>query len=460
MATRWMELTPQDFEGYVTKTVPWGQYSGIVKIIPPDEWKQTLPPISKARLVDTPICAPIQQVFQGTNGLFSQRNIIRLKNRRIPMREWFEKCLKKEFVGPSPIDIDRARDRDSQTAKARRAAEKNALLQKRIDAKAKRAAKKAANAVKQEATETVKEEVTEPFREKTPEATEAVNEQSAEATKEKTPEAVNQVPEGEVNGMNIPDGISEENTAPPLDPPSPHSSSEDPMVKTPEPEIPEWYQQFDPETSWLPPNTTAADYTPEACYHMERKFWKTLGLGEPGWYGADMAGSLFEDEKTPWNVARLPNLLSRMAMRLPGVSNPYLYYGMWRAAFAWHVEDMDLFSINYIHFGAPKFWYAIPQASAEKFERTIAALFPLEAKACDQFLRHKAYNMSPSRLKADGIRVNQLVHSQGEFVITYPRGYHSGFNMGFNCAESVNFALESWLELGRKAKACQCFDWT
>lgn len=43
-------------------------------------------------------------------------------------------------------------------------------------------------------------------------------------------------------------------------------------------------------------------------------------------------------------------------------------------------------------------------------------------------------------------------------MITYPRGYHAGFNLGLNCAESVNFALESWIELGRKAKACECVD--
>ena len=41
-------------------------------------------------------------------------------------------------------------------------------------------------------------------------------------------------------------------------------------------------------------------------------------------------------------------------------------------------------------------------------------------------------------------------------MITYPRGYHAGFNMGFNCAESVNFALDSWVELGRRAKVCAC----
>lgn len=33
--------------------------------------------------------------------------------------------------------------------------------------------------------------------------------------------------------------------------------------------------------------------------------------------------------------------------------------------------QMDLFSINYIHFGAPKFWYAVPQLQAEKLERVL-----------------------------------------------------------------------------------------
>jgi hypothetical protein len=49
-----------------------------------------------------------------------------------------------------------------------------------------------------------------------------------------------------------------------------------------------------------------------------------------------------------------------------------------------------------------------------------------------------------------------LVQQSGEFVVTFPRGYHAGFNLGLNCAESVNFALDSWLDVGRRAKACEC----
>ena len=37
-------------------------------------------------------------------------------------------------------------------------------------------------------------------------------------------------------------------------------------------------------------------------------------------------------------------------------------------AFAWHTEDHHLFSVNYMHFGAPKVWYGIPGSAAEKAE--------------------------------------------------------------------------------------------
>ena len=37
-------------------------------------------------------------------------------------------------------------------------------------------------------------------------------------------------------------------------------------------------------------------------------------------------------------------------------------------------------------------------------------------------------------------------------MVTFPYGYHAGFNLGFNIAESTNFASERWIEFGKKAK--------
>src|SRR5208282_3232495 len=117
---------------------------------------------------------------------------------------------------------------------------------------------------------------------------------------------------------------------------------------------------------------------------------------------------------------------------------------------------MDLYSINYIHFGAPKQWYSINQRDSEKFEAVMRSNFPNDHKDCPQFMRHKTFHASPSALGSKGIKVNRLVHHEGEFVITFPFGYHSGYNLGYNCAESVNFATEEWLDIGRNARKCNC----
>ncbi|KAG7085759.1 hypothetical protein E1B28_003300 [Marasmius oreades] len=218
-------------------------------------------------------------------------------------------------------------------------------------------------------------------------------------------------------------------------------------------------ETFDPHTHWLPPDTKPEDYTPEFCAKLERQYWRNCGLARPPWYGADTQGSLYTDETKEWNVAHLESELSRLlpySDGLPGVNTPYLYWGMWRATFAWHVEDMDLFSINYIHFGAPKFWYAVPQGRASTLEHAMRSFFPKDTSQCHQFLRHKSFLASPTLLAKSSCKPNHCVQHAGEFMITFPRGYHAGFNLGFNCAESVNFALPSWLELGKVAKACEC----
>lgn len=199
-----------------------------------------------------------------------------------------------------------------------------------------------------------------------------------------------------------------------------------------------------------------SEFTDERCEELEKTYWKSLPYSEP-MYGADSLGSLFGDKiKSSWNVSKLPNLLDLMDARLPGVNEAYLYGGLWKSSFAWHLEDQDLYLINYLHFGAPKKWYLIPQDQHEVFYKIMKECFEDEWKNCSEFLRHKTFMISPSNLEKLGIQVNQIIHREGEFIITYPYGYHAGFNLGFNLAESVNFALDDWFEFGKKTQKCEC----
>ncbi|KAG8931016.1 hypothetical protein FRC02_003334 [Tulasnella sp. 418] len=395
-----------DFEKYMERVEIWGRKSGIVKVIPPKEWSDALPPVNH-QLPSIRLKSPIEQHMIGQAGLFRQNNIE--KRRTLNLREWAELCNKETMRAP-PIKDGSVRTRGIA----------------RLPPRPKRKGKsKAEIEIKDEDPQTDSHLISQEHDTKVHSAAESRAQSIAASDSSSHPGATY---------------TNDQKTAP---------SIKDEKDN-------EFFANFDPLTSWTPDDTRPEDYTPEACHELERLFWRTCGFGVPALYGADMAGSLFTERTTEWNVARLPSFLSRLKgiNQLPGVNTPYLYFGMWRATFAWHVEDMDLYSINYIHWGAPKHWYAIPSGRSKAFEGVMRGFFP--GDPCPQFLRHKSYLASPTLLTKSNCRPNLLVQHQGEFVITYPRGYHAGFNLGLNCAESVNFALESWIELGRKAGVCKC----
>eukprot|EP00102_Acyrthosiphon_pisum_P023983 XP_016661193.1 PREDICTED: probable lysine-specific demethylase 4B [Acyrthosiphon pisum] len=192
---------------------------------------------------------------------------------------------------------------------------------------------------------------------------------------------------------------------------------------------------------------------------LEKKFWKNI-IYNPPLYGADVSGSIMDEDVGVWNINKLGTILDYVnedyGVRIEGVNTAYLYFGMWKSLFAWHTEDMDLYSINYIHEGYPKTWYAISPEHGRRFERYVNRFFPIEASNCPAFLRHKITVISPHILKQYSIPFNKITQKRGEFIITFPFGYHSGFNHGYNIAEATNFALPRWVDYGKRALLCHC----
>lgn len=189
---------------------------------------------------------------------------------------------------------------------------------------------------------------------------------------------------------------------------------------------------------------------------LERKYWKNITFN-PAIYGADISGSLYDLDQPYWNINNLGTILDCISdVKIEGVNTAYLYFGMWKTSFAWHTEDMDLYSINYLHYGAPKSWYAIPPEHGRRLERLAETFFQDKAKQCPAFLRHKSCIISPSILKKYSIPFNKMTQEAGEFIVTFPYGYHAGFNHGYNCAESTNFASKRWIEYGKRCRRCYC----
>ena len=204
---------------------------------------------------------------------------------------------------------------------------------------------------------------------------------------------------------------------------------------------------------------------------VEYEYWKEmLREGSGGLlieYGSDVEGTAFADVSSGeqlagsnWNLGVLPtlpgSLLSSIYGSIPGVTVPMLYMGMLFSTFAWHVEDHNLYSINYHHIGAPKIWYGVPPSAAEDFERVVRTkVYELSGKTEGEMTRDelneiygKTTMFSPRLLEEAGVPCYRAVQQPGEFVLTFPRGYHGGFSAGFNIGEAVNFAMADWLGLG------------
>ncbi|KAF2170738.1 hypothetical protein M409DRAFT_51006 [Zasmidium cellare ATCC 36951] len=203
---------------------------------------------------------------------------------------------------------------------------------------------------------------------------------------------------------------------------------------------------------------------------VEREFWRLVEDKNDATeveYGADIHstthGSGFPTiEKhprdpyatDPWNLNILPldkeSLFRHIKSDVSGMTVPWLYVGMVFSTFCWHNEDHFSYSANFQHFGETKTWYGIPGEDTEKFEQALRDDVPELFETQPDLLFQLVTLVKPEKLRRAGVRVYAVDQHAGEFVITFPKAYHAGFNHGFNFNEAVNFAPHDWEPFGEE----------
>uniref|UniRef100_H0VPG6 [histone H3]-trimethyl-L-lysine(4) demethylase n=1 Tax=Cavia porcellus TaxID=10141 RepID=H0VPG6_CAVPO len=109
-----------------------------------------------------------------------------------------------------------------------------------------------------------------------------------------------------------------------------------------------------------------------------------------------------------------------------------------------------LSTVTFFARGEPKTWYGVPSHAAEQLEEVMRELAPELFESQPDLLHQLVTIMNPNVLMEHGVPVYRTNQCAGEFVVTFPRAYHSGFNQGYNFAEAVNFCTADWLPIGRQ----------
>ena len=91
---------------------------------------------------------------------------------------------------------------------------------------------------------------------------------------------------------------------------------------------------------------------------------------------------------------------------------------------------VPLTRIFLVHWGETKTWYSIPGSDAEKFEAAIKKEAPDLFETQPDLLFQLVTLMNPQRIKEAGVDVFGCNQRPGEFVVTFPKAYHAGFNHG------------------------------
>jgi hypothetical protein len=126
---------------------------------------------------------------------------------------------------------------------------------------------------------------------------------------------------------------------------------------------------------------------------------------------------------------------------ISGLTLPWIYLGMIFSTFCWHVEDLYLYSLNYMHYGSPKIWYSLPINQKEKMNLFLEKKYKNLNSKNKNLIDRLTLLIDPLELIENGIQVNRTIQYPGDIILTLPNSFHAGFSTGFNIAEAINFSV-------------------
>ncbi|XP_015172001.1 PREDICTED: protein Jumonji [Polistes dominula] len=151
----------------------------------------------------------------------------------------------------------------------------------------------------------------------------------------------------------------------------------------------------------------------------------------------------------PWNLKVLTNnagSVLRALGPLMGVTVPTLHVGMLFTACCWYRDPHGLPWIEYLHTGAKKIWYGIPDEHNNNFKEALTRMVPQYCKNKTIWLPSDTAMVPPELLVSNGVSLCQTVQEPGQFIIVFPKAFTSSICTGYVVSESVYFAQPSWLE--------------
>lgn len=201
---------------------------------------------------------------------------------------------------------------------------------------------------------------------------------------------------------------------------------------------------------------------------IERDFWHHVAVRDShvcvhsgsidssGWgYGFPTPGPKGKGSisaKHPWNLKVLTNnpcSVLRSLGPVIGVTVPTLHVGMVFSACCWYRDPHGLSWIEYLHTGASKIWYGIPDDQSVNFRQALTQLIPTHCQNKTLWLPCDTVMVPPYMLTERGVSLCRIEQKPGEFVVIFPRAYTSSIATGYVVSESVYFATSSWLDLAK-----------